>query len=204
MAGYRGKRLLDICVTILFAPAWVPLLVCTALAVRLVLGSPVFFVQIRPGLHTKPFRMVKFRTMRELRDSGGDLLPDTDRLTRFGAILRSTSLDELPELINVLRGEMSLVGPRPLLTGYLHLYTPKQARRHAVRPGITGWAQVNGRNLSTWVERLDHDVWYVEHASFALDMAILLRTIRKVLRRDGISHAGSATMPPFTGTPDAR
>ncbi len=204
MAGYRGKRLADTCVTILFAPVWVPLLVCTAVAVRLVLGSPVLFVQMRPGLQTKPFRMLKFRTMRELRDASGDLLSDADRLTRFGAVLRSTSLDELPELINVLRGEMSLVGPRPLLTEYLHLYTPRQASRHAVRPGITGWAQVNGRNLSTWAERLDHDVWYVEHQSFALDLAILLRTVWKVLGRDGISHSESATMPPFTGTPDAR
>ncbi len=163
------------------------------------LGSPVFFSQVRPGLHGKPFRMVKFRTMTDERDANGALLPDAQRLTAFGRFLRASSLDELPELWNVLRGEMSLVGPRPLLMEYLPLYTPEQARRHEVRPGITGWAQVNGRNAISWADKFTMDVWYVDHCSLWLDVRILWLTVRKVLVRDGISAPGDATMPKFEG-----
>jgi len=177
-----------------------PLLVLTLL-VRRKLGRPAFFRQVRPGLHGRPFQMVKFRTMTDARGPDGALLPDADRLTPFGRFLRSTSLDELPELWNVLRGDMSLVGPRPLLMEYLPLYTPEQARRHAVRPGITGWAQVNGRNALSWEEKFALDVWYVDHQSLALDISILWRTVRKVLVREGISAAGEATMGKFTGNP---
>ena len=176
-----------------------PLLVLTLL-VRRKLGRPAFFRQVRPGRHGRPFQMVKFRTMTDARDARGNLLPDGERLTRFGRFLRSTSLDELPELFNVLRGEMSLVGPRPLLMAYLPLYSPEQARRHEVRPGITGWAQVNGRNALSWEEKFAMDVWYVDHRSLWLDMKILVLTVRKVLARDGISAAGEATMPRFTGS----
>lgn len=167
--------------------------------IRSKLGSPVLFKQIRPGLHGKPFTMVKFRTMTDARDASGALLPDAQRLTPFGRFLRASSLDELPELWNVLRGEMSLVGPRPLLMEYLPLYSPEQARRHEVRPGITGWAQVNGRNAISWPEKFALDVWYVDNRSLWLDMRILLLTVRKVLVRDGISAAGEATMPRFEG-----
>ena len=167
--------------------------------VRRKLGSPVLFTQVRPGLHGKPFRMVKFRTMTDARDASGALLPDAQRLTPFGRFLRSSSLDELPELWNVLRGEMSLVGPRPLLMEYLPLYSPEQARRHEVRPGITGWAQVNGRNAISWADKFALDVWYVDHRSLWLDVRILWLTVRKVLVRDGISAAGEATMPKFEG-----
>ena len=167
--------------------------------VRRKLGSPVLFSQVRPGLHGKPFTMVKFCTMTDERGPDGVLLPDAQRLTRFGRFLRASSLDELPELWNVLRGDMSLVGPRPLLMEYLPLYTPEQARRHVVRPGITGWAQVNGRNEISWAEKFALDVWYVDHRSFWLDLRILWRTVRKVLVRDGISAAGEATMSKFTG-----
>ncbi len=167
--------------------------------VRRKLGSPVLFTQVRPGLHGKPFRMVKFRTMTDARDSSGALLPDAKRLTPFGRFLRASSLDELPELWNVLRGEMSLVGPRPLLMEYLPLYSPDQARRHEVRPGITGWAQVNGRNAISWADKFALDVWYVDHRSLWLDVRILWLTVRKVLVRDGISAAGEATMPKFEG-----
>jgi lipopolysaccharide/colanic/teichoic acid biosynthesis glycosyltransferase len=163
------------------------------------LGSPVLFTQVRPGLHGKPFRMVKFRTMTDTRDDSGALLPDAQRLTPFGRFLRASSLDELPELWNVLRGEMSLVGPRPLLMEYLPLYSPEQARRHEVRPGITGWAQVNGRNAISWADKFALDVWYVDHRSLWLDVRILWLTVRKVLVRDGISAAGEATMPRFEG-----
>ncbi|QDL39135.1 sugar transferase [Rhodoferax sediminis] len=168
--------------------------------VRRKLGSPVFFRQIRPGLHGRPFRMVKFRTMTDACGPDGQLLPDADRLTAFGRFLRATSLDELPELWNVLRGDMSLVGPRPLLMEYLPLYSPEQARRHEVRPGITGWAQVNGRNALSWDDKFKLDVWYVDHRTLSLDVKILWRTVRKVLVRDGISAAGEATMPRFTGS----
>jgi lipopolysaccharide/colanic/teichoic acid biosynthesis glycosyltransferase len=168
--------------------------------VRRKLGSPVLFTQVRPGLHGKPFRMVKFRTMTDERDASGALLPDAQRLTLFGRFLRASSLDELPELWNVLRGEMSLVGPRPLLMEYLPLYSPEQARRHEVRPGITGWAQVNGRNAISWADKFALDVWYVDNRSLWMDVRILWLTVRKVLVRDGISAAGEATMPAFTGT----
>lgn len=168
--------------------------------VRRKLGSPVFFTQVRPGLNGKPFRMVKFRTMTDERGHDGELLPDAQRLTPFGRFLRASSLDELPELWNVLKGEMSLVGPRPLLMEYLPLYTPEQARRHEVRPGITGWAQVNGRNAISWEDKFALDVWYVDNRSMWLDTQILWLTVRKVLVRDGISAAGEATMPRFTGS----
>lgn len=176
-----------------------PLLVL-AVFVRVKLDKPVLFSQVRPGKHGKPFRMVKFRTMTNERGPDGTLLPDADRLTRFGRFLRASSLDELPELWNVLKGDMSLVGPRPLLMDYLPLYSSEQARRHEVRPGVTGWAQVNGRNALSWEDRLSLDVWYVDHRSFALDIRILWLTVRKVLMRDGISAAGEATMSRFTGT----
>jgi lipopolysaccharide/colanic/teichoic acid biosynthesis glycosyltransferase len=168
--------------------------------IRSKLGSPVLFRQVRPGLHGRPFTMVKFRTMTDERGPDGALLPDAQRLTPFGRFLRASSLDELPELWNVLKGDMSLVGPRPLLMEYLPLYTPEQARRHEVRPGITGWAQVNGRNAISWADKFALDVWYVDHRSLWLDVQILWRTVRKVLVRDGISAAGEATMSKFTGS----
>jgi lipopolysaccharide/colanic/teichoic acid biosynthesis glycosyltransferase len=168
--------------------------------VRRKLGSPVFFCQTRPGLHGKPFKMIKFRTMTDTRGPDGQLLPDADRLTPFGRFLRASSLDELPELWNVLKGDMSLVGPRPLLMEYLPLYSPEQARRHEVRPGITGWAQVNGRNALSWGDKFKLDVWYVDHGSIGLDIKILWLTVRKVLVREGISAAGEATMTKFTGS----
>ena len=174
-------------------------LVFLAWAVRRSLGSPVFFRQLRPGLHGLPFQMIKFRTMTDARGLNGQLLPDSDRLTPFGRFLRSSSLDELPELWNVLKGDMSLVGPRPLLMEYLPLYSPEQARRHEVRPGITGWAQVNGRNALSWEEKFKLDVWYVDHRSLWLDIKILWLTVRKVLVREGISGEGEATMRKFTG-----
>jgi sugar transferase EpsL len=199
MAEYRGKRLLDIALVFLAAPIWVPLAGVVALLVRLRLGSPVFFSQERPGRGEHPFRLVKFRTMTEVRDPMGALLPDAERLTSFGSILRSTSLDELPELWSVLRGDMSLVGPRPLLTRYLHRYSDRHRRRHEVRPGVTGLAQVSGRNALTWKAKLDLDVGYVEGCSLSLDLWILWRTVRSVARREGISAEGAATMPEFTG-----
>ena len=195
------KRLLDFIAALLGLIALaLPLLLLMAL-IRRRLGSPVFFRQTRPGLHGQPFEMVKFRTMTDARGPDGQLLPDAQRLTRFGRFLRASSLDELPELWNVLKGDMSLVGPRPLLMEYLPLYTPEQARRHEVRPGITGWAQVNGRNALSWEEKFALDVWYVDHQSLALDISILWRTVRKVLVREGISAAGEATMGKFTGNP---
>jgi sugar transferase EpsL len=163
-------------------------------------GSPVLFRQQRPGLHGRPFEVLKFRTMTDERGPDGELLPDEHRLTGFGKTLRSTSLDELPELWNVIRGDMSLVGPRPLLMEYLPRYSPRQARRHEVRPGVTGWAQVNGRNAPDWEERLEMDVWYVENRTFLLDLRILLRTVLAVLRREGISREGHATAPKFGGS----
>ena len=177
-----------------------PLLLILMVLVRLKLGSPIFFTQVRPGLHGKPFKMIKFRTMTDARDADGNLLPDNIRLTAFGRFLRSTSLDELPELWNVLKGDMSLVGPRPLLMEYLPLYTPEQARRHQARPGITGWAQINGRNAISWEAKFKLDVWYVDNQSFWLDLKILAQTIKKVFVREGISAEGEATMPKFTGT----
>jgi lipopolysaccharide/colanic/teichoic acid biosynthesis glycosyltransferase len=174
-----------------------PFLVVVALFVRVRLGSPIFFSQPRPGLRGRIFTLWKFRTMTDARGADGSLRPDAERLTGFGRFLRSTSIDELPELWNVLRGEMSLVGPRPLLVSYLPRYSPEQARRHEVRPGVTGWAQVNGRNATTWEDRLRLDTWYVDHRTLRLDFHILLKTVTIVLRREGISAADSVTMPEF-------
>lgn len=174
-----------------------------ALAIRFRMGAPVFFHQVRPGVRGQPFRMLKFRTMSDARGPDGHLLPDAERLTPLGRFLRSSSLDELPELWNVLRGDMSLVGPRPLLMEYVPLYTPEQARRHEVRPGITGWAQVNGRNALSWEAKFALDVWYVDNQSFWLDLKILWLTVWRVLKRDGISADGEATMPRFRGSASA-
>ncbi len=193
------KRLFDLLASAIGLVILAIPLALLAWQVRRKLGSPVLFAQVRPGLHGKPFRMVKFRTMTDARDASGALLPDAQRLTPFGRWLRATSLDELPELWNVLRGEMSLVGPRPLLMEYLPLYSSEQARRHEVRPGITGWAQVNGRNAISWADKFALDVWYVDHRSLWLDVRILWLTVRKVVVRDGISAAGEATMPRFEG-----
>jgi sugar transferase EpsL len=191
------KRVFDIVVSAVALTVLAPVMGLIALAVWRTMGRPVLFRQARPGLHGKPFVMYKFRTMRDLRDAEGNLLPDEARLTPFGRWLRTTSLDELPELVNVLRGEMSLVGPRPLLMEYLERYTPEQARRHEVKPGITGWAQIHGRNNLSWEERLRLDVWYVDNWSLWLDLKILWRTLWMVLRREGISAQGHATMPRF-------
>jgi len=199
-----AKRLFDAAVAGVSLVVLLPVLGALALVVRLSLGSPVLFRQVRPGFRGRPFAMVKFRTMRDVVDVHGRALPDAERLTRFGRFLRSTSLDELPELWNVLRGEMSLVGPRPLLMEYLPLYTPDQARRHEVRPGITGWAQVNGRNALSWEEKFAFDVWYVDHRSFWLDLKILLLTLRKVFLREGISQTGQATMERFYGSTETQ
>ncbi|MCA9674643.1 MAG: sugar transferase [Myxococcales bacterium] len=177
-----------------------PLLAVTAGAIALDLGRPVLFRQERPGLHGKPFSMLKFRTMRDAMDEHGRPLPDAARLTPLGRFLRATSVDELPELLNVLRGDMSVVGPRPLLMRYLDRYSPAQARRHDVKPGVTGWAQVNGRNALSWDEKFALDVWYVDHWSIWLDLQILWRTVDAVIGRRGISHAGDATMPEFMGS----
>jgi sugar transferase EpsL len=194
------KRLFDVAVAGAALVTTAPLLAGVAALVRLRMGSPVLFRQVRPGLHGRPFTISKFRTMRDARDERGRPLPDEARITRLGQFLRETSLDELPELINVLGGSMSLVGPRPLLVEYLDRYTPAQARRHLVKPGITGWAQIHGRNALTWEEKFALDCWYVDHQSLGLDLYILLRTVVAVLRREGIAHEGSATMPPFMGT----
>lgn len=194
------KRLLDIAVAVAALILTLPLLLLLALAVRIYLGSPVLFRQQRPGLHGWPFMMIKFRTMKDAVDARGHPLPDQQRLTPLGRFLRATSLDELPEFWNVLKGDMSLVGPRPLLIEYLPLYSPEQTRRHEVRPGITGWAQVNGRNALSWEDRLAMDVWYVDHRSLALDLKILWLTVAAVFSARGVSHAGHATMPKFTGS----
>lgn len=193
------KRAFDFVISLLALAALWPLFLLVTLAVWIKLGRPVFFVQERPGLQGRPFRLIKFRTMREAVGPDGAPLPDEARLTAFGRFLRSTSLDELPELINVLKGDMSLVGPRPLLMEYLPLYSPEQMRRHEVRPGITGWAQVNGRNATTWEERFRLDLWYVDHHNLRLDVRILLMTLKKVLAREGISQQGRATMERFRG-----
>jgi lipopolysaccharide/colanic/teichoic acid biosynthesis glycosyltransferase len=193
------KRLFDLLASAIGLLILAVPLALLAWQVRRKLGSPVLFTQVRPGLHGQPFRMVKLRTMTHAHDASGALLPDAQRLTPFGRFLRASSLDELPELWNVLRGEMSLVGPRPLLMEYLPLYSPEQARRHEVRPGITGWAQVNGRNAISWADKFALDVWYVDHRSLWLDVRILWLTVRKVLVREGISAAGEATMPRFEG-----
>lgn len=194
------KRAFDVVVAGTGTVVLSPVLVAIAIIVRMRLGRPVLFTQVRPGVDGRPFRLVKFRTMVDARDAEGQLLSDADRLTPFGRWLRATSLDELPELWNVLRGDMSLVGPRPLLMKYLDWYSMEQARRHEVRPGITGWAQVNGRNALDWDTKLALDVWYVDNRSLWLDLRILAITIRKVLRREGISAAGEVTMPEFLGT----
>lgn len=193
------KRIGDALLILLALPVLLAAMLLLAWLVRRKLGSPVFFRQTRPGLHGRPFDMIKFRTMTDARGPDGRLLPDADRLTAFGRFLRASSLDELPELLNVLKGDMSLVGPRPLLMEYLPLYSPEQARRHEVRPGVTGWAQVNGRNALSWADKFLLDVWYVDHRSLWLDIKILLLTVRKVLVREGISAAGEATMSKFTG-----
>ncbi|MBO9432194.1 sugar transferase [Sulfitobacter sp. R18_1] len=193
------KRSLDIIGAVLGLLMLSPLLLILASIIRQQMGSPVLFHQTRPGRDGKPFEMVKFRTMLNAVDAGGSPLPDSERLTKFGRFLRSSSFDELPELWNVLKGDMSLVGPRPLLMEYLQHYSPEQARRHEVRPGVTGWAQVNGRNAISWNEKFTLDVWYVDNRSVWLDLQIIWLTIRKVIMRDGISAAGEATMPKFTG-----
>jgi sugar transferase EpsL len=198
------KRAFDLIFTVLTAPFWVPLLLLVALLVRCRLGSPVLFRQQRPGYRGEPFLLIKFRSMTGGRDINGDLLPDSERLTAFGKWLRAASLDELPALFNVLRGEMSLVGPRPLLMQYLPRYTERQARRHEVKPGITGWAQINGRNAISWEQKFELDVWYVENHSLWVDLKILVLTAARVLRRDQISAPGSATMPEFMGSTHAK
>jgi lipopolysaccharide/colanic/teichoic acid biosynthesis glycosyltransferase len=195
------KRLFDIFISALALVLLAPVLLVIALLVRWRLGSPVLFAQRRPGRRGRIFTMWKFRTMTDAVDAVGKPLTDAERLTPFGRRLRATSLDELPELWNILRGEMSVVGPRPLLNEYLACYSPEQARRHDVRPGLTGWAQINGRNALTWDEKFRLDVWYVDHRSFWLDLKIVVLTVVQVFRRDGISAAGEATMPRFTGSP---
>jgi sugar transferase EpsL len=198
-----GKRIFDFFGALVAIIILSPIIIVTSILVRLKLGSPIFFTQQRPGLHGKPFMLLKFRTMTSTKDSEGNLLSDAERLTQFGKFLRSSSLDELPELINVLKGNMSLVGPRPLLMQYLERYTPAQARRHEVRPGITGWAQINGRNALTWEEKFKLDVWYIDNLSIWLDIKILYLTVWRVLAREGISQAGEATMAEFVGNNNA-
>jgi sugar transferase EpsL len=193
------KRTFDLVCSLSLLLVTLPIIGVTAWLVRRKLGSPVLFKQQRPGLHGKPFYIYKFRTMTDERDENGELLPDEVRLTRFGRLLRKLSLDELPQLFNVVKGDISLVGPRPLLMEYLPRYTSRQARRHEVRPGITGWAQVNGRNAISWEEKFELDVWYVENQSFWLDVKILWMTFFKVLRSEGISKEGHATMTKFMG-----
>jgi sugar transferase EpsL len=195
-----SKRIFDLTLTGLGLVIISPILLLLAVAVRLAHGSPVLFTQVRPGYLGKPFKIYKFRSMTDRRDAQGNLLPDAERITRLGRFLRASSLDELPELFNVLRGELSLVGPRPLLMQYLTRYTPEQARRHAVLPGVTGWAQVNGRNALTWEDKFRLDVWYVENWSFWLDLRILGMTFVKVVKREGISQPGHATAEEFMGS----
>ena len=194
------KRAFDIAASTSALVVLSPVLAITAYKVKKELGSPVLFRQTRPGLHGKPFEMIKFRTMKDATDKEGNALPDSQRLTEFGKKLRASSLDELPELWNVLKGDMSLVGPRPLLMEYLPLYSAEQAKRHNVRPGVTGYAQVNGRNSLSWENKFKLDTWYVEHQSLWLDIKILLKTVKKVIIKDGISADGEATMTKFTGT----
>lgn len=193
------KRLLDLAVSLVGLIVLSPITLILCLLVWINLGGPVIFAQVRPGYHGKLFRLFKFRSMRNLFDKQGKPLPDEQRLTQFGKFLRASSLDELPELINVLSGKMSLVGPRPLLVAYLDRYSPEQARRHDVLPGITGWAQVNGRNAISWDEKFKLDVWYVDHQSFWLDIKILFMTVMKVFKRESINAPGSATAPEFMG-----
>ena len=193
------KRGLDVSGAIISIIFFFPIMTVISILILCKMGSPVLFQQTRPGRRGEPFEMIKFRTMRNAVDENGSLLPDAKRLTKLGRFLRASSLDELPELWNVLKGEMSLVGPRPLLMEYLPLYSPEQARRHEIRPGVTGWAQVNGRNAISWDEKLALDVWYVDNRSLWLDMKIIWLTILKVIKREGISAAGEATMSKFTG-----
>lgn len=195
----KFKRFLDFIVSLICLIVLVPIYLVLAILIVIFIGKPFLYFQLRPGLNGRPFYIFKFRSMLELKDSSGNLLADSKRLNSFGRLLRSTSLDELPSLWNVLRGEMSLVGPRPLLMEYLPLYSPQQSSRHHVKPGITGWAQVNGRNAISWEDKFAYDVWYVENQSFWLDMKIILLTIKKVFFRDGISADGEATMPKFRG-----
>ena len=195
-----NKRVFDYLLTIPGMVVIAPVIVLTTLLVRIKIGTPVLFTQDRPGLYGKPFRIYKFRTMTDEKDASGNLLPDADRLVPFGRFLRSTSLDELPELINVLNGDMSLVGPRPLLMEYLDRYSPEQARRHEVRPGITGWAQVNGRNALSWEEKFKRDVWYVDNHNIWLDSKIIILTIYKMFSREGINQPGQATAEKFRGS----
>jgi len=197
--SYILKRGFDFIVALMALIVLSPIMAVTAILVRWKLGSPVLFKQQRPGLHGKPFYLYKFRTMTEERDENGELLPDHLRLTPFGQFLRKYSLDELPQLFNVLKGDISLVGPRPLLMEYLELYTPEQARRHEVKPGITGWAQVNGRNAISWEEKFRLDVWYVDNRTFWLDIKILFLTVIKVLKKEGINQSEYVTMEKFTG-----
>jgi sugar transferase EpsL len=194
------KRAFDVFVAVAALVVLAPCMLMIAVLVRLAMGRPVLFRQLRPGLHGKPFAMIKFRTMLLDKSEGRNTMPDEARLTKVGQLLRSTSLDELPELWNILQGDMSLVGPRPLLMEYLPLYTSTQMRRHDVRPGITGWAQINGRNALSWEEKFALDLWYVENRSFWLDVRIILKTIVKVFAKEGINADGSATMPRFEGT----
>lgn len=193
------KRFLDLALVCIVVVAFSPLFMMAYLLIRWKIGNPVFFRQVRPGFGGKPFEMLKFRTMIDARDANGCLLPDEQRISPFGQFLRSTSIDELPELINVLKGDMSLVGPRPLLMEYLPLYSEEQKRRHDVRPGITGWAQINGRNAISWKKKFELDVWYVDNQSFCLDLKILVLTVLKVLKRSDINQAGRATVEPFNG-----
>jgi len=193
------KRAFDLFVSFASLLLLSPLFLLLAFLVRIHIGSPIFFTQTRPGLHGKAFTIIKFRSMTNARSTDAALLPDTNRLTPFGHFLRASSLDELPELLNVLKGDMSLVGPRPLLMEYLPLYSAEQARRHEVRPGLTGWAQVNGRNAISWGDKFRYDVWYIENQSFWLDLKIIWMTVKKVVEREGISADGEATMPKFTG-----
>jgi len=196
------KRAMDIAVAMMGILICLPLLALISLLIITCMGRPIFFKQLRPGLNGVPLTIIKFRTMRHLTDTQGNVKADDERMTRFGMFLRSTSLDELPELWNVLKGEMSIVGPRPLLMEYLPLYSPEQARRHEVRPGITGWAQVNGRNLISWDEKFKYDVWYVDNQSFALDVKILFITLKRIILREGISADGEVTMYKFKGNQD--
>jgi lipopolysaccharide/colanic/teichoic acid biosynthesis glycosyltransferase len=196
------KRSFDLLAALIGLAVFLLPMLIVALLVRMKLGAPVLFRQTRPGLHGAPFQMIKFRTMRDAVDAHGNALPDEQRLTTFGNLLRRTSLDELPELLNVLKGDMSVVGPRPLLMEYLPLYNAEQRRRHDVRPGVTGWAQVNGRNAIGWDEKFRLDVWYVDNRSFALDLLILLKTVKKVFVQEGISSTGHVTAPPFRGNQD--
>jgi len=194
------KRVIDFCVALCALVCLSPLLLVVTVWLHFAnRGAGAFFLQERPGRHAKPFRIIKFKTMTDERDADGNLLPDARRLTPVGRFVRSTSIDELPQLINVLRGDMALIGPRPLLMQYLPLYSPEQARRHEVRPGITGWAQCHGRNAISWTEKFRLDVWYVDHVSLRTDLQVILTTIKKVIRRDGISQQGSATMEAFNG-----